>query len=115
MKAADLSSDLLDYWVGKAEGLPVGIHRLGACLIKEEPPGVYRGWAPYHPSFMWQHGGPLIDKHRISLDGRPDSSNDGQWTACGMWGETALVAAMRQLVFDKFGADVSDEPPVVAE
>lgn len=114
MKTADLAHDLLDYWIGKAEGLPVGIHRHGACQIKEDPPGAWGAWAPYHPSFMWSQGGPLIDKHRISLDGNPDSSRDGQWTAHGMWGDSALVAAMRHLVFEKFGAEVGDEPPEVA-
>ncbi|MFM0488043.1 phage protein NinX family protein [Paraburkholderia graminis] len=94
MKTAELEGGLLDNWVARAQGVK----------------GVYM---MYMPSTNWEHGGPIIERERISA--RP-LSNDGvhQWGAVGetddcermQRGPTALIAAMRYLVAREFGEEV---------
>ena len=74
MKVAELEGALLDYWVGKAEGLlseynpfepEVGAlvfdKRIGTQVRVMGPDG-YSFWTPYKPSSDWPHGGPIVER-----------------------------------------------------
>jgi hypothetical protein len=98
-KVAELEGALLDAAVAKAEGWSAD--EVAAMML--DPKGADRYIAA---STVWGIGGPIIERKRIRLDGRPDSSADGQWTADGYWGPTALVAAMRAYVALTFGVTV---------
>jgi hypothetical protein len=121
-KVAELEGALLDAAVALAEGWRPG--NWGLHGFRLEAPGwtrpakiahehnntqedieIYELW-PQPWSSSWAHGGPIIERERPRLDGRPDSSGDGQWTANGYWGPTALIASMRAYVASKFGDDV---------
>jgi hypothetical protein len=105
-KVAELQGTLLDQAVAKAEGWKQreGIWFAPGRMGNQEVEWTMGGLAGWSTS--WALGGPLIERKRIRLDGRPDSSDDGQWTADGYWGPTALVAAMRAYCALHFGATV---------
>lgn len=66
---------------------------------------------PIAPTVIWEQGGPIIERERISLD----ADNSHTWLAMGVGGKpcaagpTPLVAAMRCYVASKLG-DVVDVP-----
>ncbi|NPT59134.1 phage protein NinX family protein [Paraburkholderia elongata] len=111
MKVADLEGLDLDYLVFKAE--------------HPETRWTRADWEtqsiPY--SVAWQWGGPIIEREQITV-----ICDDGKWEAFSYWksgeyeddheygvrmeGETALIAAMRCLVANKFGVGAfKDELP----
>jgi hypothetical protein len=108
-KVADLSGALLDAAVAKAEGYE--LDEDGDNRTIRENGGAPSAW---HPSTDWSHGGPIIQRERISLQGY----EGGGWCAdvrceftCGEPGESAgngsgptpLIAAMRAYVSSVFG------------
>ena len=99
MKVEELSGNLLDYWVGRAEGKTVEI-RGGLCMFGDE-------W--FSPTKKWSQGGPIIEREEIQLVPR---ANGEQWAAgidqCVTGGDTVLIAAMRCYVASKFGDEVPD-------
>jgi hypothetical protein len=93
MKVQDLSGAELDYWVAKATGM------LRSMSGKRE----FR-LGEFSPSTEWQHGGPIIERKKISLDYYSDS---GRWCENNsFFAETPLTAAMRAFVASKFGEEV---------
>lgn len=121
----ELSGAELDAAVALALGLPlrepgtVWAHLEGARSL----PGSQGDPEPWRPSTNWSVGGPLIERHRISLRNQCDMSDPlGYWVATAerwhptnpladppeCFGPTPLIAAMRALVaakaLDKFGA-----------
>jgi hypothetical protein len=57
----------------------------------------------YRPCVDWRQGGPLLEKHRISVTAVADgwrASQDGMAVA---YGPTLLIAAMRSLVIRHYG------------
>jgi hypothetical protein len=67
----------------------------------------------YHPSEVWDHGGPIIEREQIELwpPGEKGASYT-EWPAGDLAshlfgiGPTPLVAAMRAYVSSKFGREV---------
>jgi hypothetical protein len=78
-------------------------------------PHVRVRYAPYSPATNWRHGGPIIERERLTL--RVDA-RIGNWVAfidfggsnCNIKarqkGHTALVAGMRCYVASKLGDEV---------
>lgn len=116
MKAAELSGALLDYWVAMAEGI-----RKEDIFWRKG--GDFWTWDfdfGFHPSTDWAHGGPIIERERITIS---DTLDRDQWRASIrnlerpieygdiFYGPTPLTAAMRAYVASKFGDTVPDEVP----
>jgi hypothetical protein len=117
-KVSELEGALLDAAVAKAEGLTFDLideafaeaHAIQACVT------VARGLdvEAYVPSELWQDGGPIIERERISLmfiGARGWSANFDQHFDEGSQddphtGPTPLIAAMRAYVASKFGEEV---------
>jgi hypothetical protein len=132
MKTAELTGALLDYWVARAEGAEPDIDKLKdgekwcaietidnpikptrACILGTK---IGRGKIPdrrqwYYPSTVWAHGGPLIDKHQMYLDGGAGQGWEAQCNFTKRYGKgaTALEAVCRAVVLQKFGDTVPDE------
>jgi hypothetical protein len=128
MKTSELTGELLNYWVARAEGLPAP--ELYDAGYGEAPQCYYdtERWARYEPTQDWAEGGPIIE--RMMLDGwgiwrysdhdeftcsntdtealpfKPNNY-DGEWIS--MEGPTILIAALRAYVASKFGDEVPDE------
>ena len=127
-RTADLAGALLDAAVAKAEGLRFDMNRFApdaawTCYITvgftdDHGAFVRRVFAP---STAWEHGGPIIERERISTFTLPNSdewgaiqighghSFDTDWLdGCDRLaqGPTPLIAAMRAYVMSKLGAKV---------
>ena len=117
VKTADLVGEALGWAVGKAEGLDVYLEPPGYNGVPWRVFARYRGEAiehtkRYNPWEDWALGGPLIEKHMVSLH-CPQSTDDvwAGWviTEKGEFcraGDTALVAACRARISDKVGDTV---------
>lgn len=119
MKVSELNPPELDYWVAKAEGLPVAQWQ-GEWYLRTGNPS-----CPYKkiPSFTtdWSQGGPIIEREGISISWGEDDTPECKsiWSATmGMEiklgivmqdGLTALIAAMRAFVASKFGGEVGED------
>lgn len=108
-KVEELTGDLLDAAVAKAEGLHFSLTEFRGCLVTLEAGGLLP--RSYGPSWDWEHGGPIIERERISLDA--EYTSGGPWTATASssesgWvvGDTPLVAAMRAFVTSKLGPEI---------
>ncbi len=120
MRVDTLEGALLDYWVAKADSLPIrwefnaneaGGER-GRLFYDFDNP-VYR-FKVFSPSTDWSQGGPIIERERINV--LQWSQPDGMWRAAygvdftkAMPGMTYLSAAMRCYVASKFGEEVPDQ------
>lgn len=101
-RVEELEVALLDAAVAKAEGLDFVL--LSDCLL---PARMRTGDGRFRPSVLWDEGGPIIERERISLTER---GADG-WFAdlrgvSPIMGSTPLIAAMRAYVASKFGQEV---------
>ena len=118
-EVASLIGEDLDIAVAMAEGHPVRRSTIQyAGGVHEQWPGGNWEWIR-RPSIAWEHGGPIIDRERMSvdfLDGewcvwRPvnvagDVTSDARLQDVTGRGPTLLVAAMRAYVASKLGANV---------
>ena len=109
MKVALLTDALLDYWVGRAEGIAADqlriqlVPRTDIYICVRE--GRYRYDPSTNPAVSW----PIIDRIGVRL-----GPYLGGWEAFYIsWyaGATGLEAAMRAYVGGAFGVDVPDLPP----
>lgn len=105
MKTAELTDELLDYWVAKAINLT-------AESAVDFGLGCPDWLQRFKPSTNPTHGWPIIEDTRISLD---DFSLGGDkfWLASihgehAAEGPTALIAAMRSKVASVYGDEVPD-------
>jgi hypothetical protein len=114
-KVAELDGALLDLAVGEASGFVVAID--GSWCIRELPydPTVDRGgeFFGYFPSTDWAHGGPIIEREHITIEGDPTASvpwraltDAERYSDRWLYGPTALIAAMRAFVASKLGDEV---------
>ncbi|KVS62688.1 phage protein NinX family protein [Burkholderia cepacia] len=118
----DLTGAALDYWTGKALGLPVEMED-GQCLVTRVRVGIlepvlpgeaecgYRLRGPFRPSTDWKDGGALIERRRVGIypdGGRWVARAEGERAGYGV-GETPLEAAARALVVERFGVSVAAE------
>jgi hypothetical protein len=120
-KTSELTGALLDAAVALAEGLSPKLVDEGElacfCLIPD-PPGMMHCFAPeprrYYPSQGWMHGGPIIEREHIDLQGRCGAPHRDriapEWCARMVsgyfYGDTPLIAAMRAYVASKLGDEV---------
>lgn len=148
MKVAELDGALLDYWVAQHDPRCAGLtfewrgdHWVGigdvdgqehVCCVgcapsfkaKQVIRRLYREFEFFQPSCSWVDGGPIIERHNITLLD-PNYCNSGQWEAymgafpdvrddrvVGMVaagaGPTPLIAAMRAYVASRFADHVPD-------
>ena len=115
MKTSELTGELLNYWVAKAEGYEARLCQ-GYLRISRKKNSLDLAELGYTPSTDWLQGGPIIEREKITL------LHEGAWEAITNWatcygqqacgpefgGETALIAAMRAYVFGKYGDEVPD-------
>jgi hypothetical protein len=121
MKVSELTGALLDYWAAKSQGFTAsilsGVDGIKYCSVEELPDSLLSG---FHPSTNWAHGGPIIEREKISV-WISDSGDKGEWAATNGdvvyeeevtgpkgKGPTALIAAMRAYVASKFGNEVPE-------
>lgn len=108
VKTRELSGPALDWAVAKTEGLPSLIYPCEPPYIYIDLPG--RGCGPYHPSYNWADGGPLLAKHRVGFGLYPNAyfactgTNDDAGEASG---PTHLIAACRAIAASSLGDTVS--------
>lgn len=61
----------------------------------------------FHPSHLWEDGGPLLDEHKITVEYVSTADDKGWWHARKYPhmanGPSYLVAAMRVLVASRYG------------
>ncbi|WP_342049892.1 MULTISPECIES: phage protein NinX family protein [unclassified Cupriavidus] len=135
MKVSELEGALLDYWVAMADESWTWAHELfptmtldpkfkGVKLVLFADEEVERcllvprnamrqELQHFAPSLSWEHGGPLIARHRIGVMPR-GGQTWGAWLVddmepSGIAG-SPLVAAMRALVASKFGELLEEVP-----
>ncbi len=121
MKVSELQDAELDYWVAKAEGLPVVRLECGdgfECYPDEAPlsAGYY-----YKFSRSWAEAGPIIEREKIATFpvwyapasdfawGATEPGYAVNYSAPMAVGPTPLIAAMRAYVASKFGEEVPDQ------
>lgn len=126
MKTAELTGAQLDYWVAKAEGWHKEVWGNGpdewewrSAPTAEDPEGMLQADDNFTPSTVWDHGGPIIGRERISFIDigwtieagyEPEASGLGiAFMGAHAEGPTHLIAAMRAYVASKFGKEVPDE------
>ncbi|MCP1765030.1 phage protein NinX family protein [Bradyrhizobium japonicum] len=113
MRTSELTGALLDYWVARAEDYQAEVRKYEMadgwhhyCNVKERTRNQV-----FMPSKSWDQGGRIIDREGISLK----CGEDRSWYAYSEFfdataaGGSALEAAMRAIVKNKFGAEVPDE------
>lgn len=121
MKTSELSGAELALWVAKAEGHIIS----GNCSSRwvNDQHGNLLGYlgSDYVPPLFaphkdWSQGGPLIEKHKISIVPASSLRYCGQWEASirvdssdAVYAPTPLIAAMRSLVAFFYGNEVPDE------
>lgn len=106
MKTAELTGALLDYWVAKAEGIPLSRIDGSRCYARQRK---QEDWKIYEPSYSWLVAGPIIGRERIMF------AEDGvtqmivaECRGSEEVGPTHRIAAMRAYVASKFGDTVPD-------
>ena len=108
IRVSELAGAKLDYWVAKAEGEEPALTSGGmpVCVIKVKP----AEWT-YSPSTLWEQGGPLVEKHRVSVSwfdfGNAWISTDKKCKV--QLGQTPLEAICRAVVSSVYGEEVEDE------
>jgi len=142
MKVSELSGAMLDYWVAKAEGIPVyicgenwpgngavfaesferavatvGLQGIQAGVFIERH-GKASEWSP---SQAWGHGGPIIERELIRLQPTHEGWSAQIFVDAGGlfpvygYGSTPLIATMRAYVASKFGEEVPAHPAAQQE
>ncbi|EPS1221625.1 phage protein NinX family protein [Burkholderia cenocepacia] len=91
MKVSELSGEALDYWVARAEGYD----EQSARFVVDA----------HAYSSQWAHGGPIIERERISVVERGHHWF-GDAPGVSETGGSPLEAAMRAYVATRFGDEV---------
>lgn len=113
VKTSELIGGSLNWAVAQAEEMNPFILSGGMYCGTVVAVGNDKTWSP---SINWRQGGPLIDKHAISLvaystnlNGSPRYWVAEPWSYCPIRidGDTALIAACRAIVAAKLGDTVS--------
>lgn len=110
MNIDQLTGALLDYWTGRAEGIPADQLRIKLVPRTDKQICVRRGTERYDPSTNANTGWPIIQRLGIRI-----GPYLGGWEAtyCGGWysGATGLEAAMRAYVASEFGTEIPEYQP----
>jgi hypothetical protein len=123
MKTSELTGALLDYWVGRAEGLD----KKPNVYVSNHPDrdskfaqGGRFCWSPhtgalfvFRPSTDWAQGGPLIEKYSLDLFSGSNPPEPFCWAAYDGAevhenGHTPLQAICRTVVRAAFGDEVGE-------
>jgi hypothetical protein len=115
MKTSELKGDALDFAVAVAEGWEDFDEDDSGFTWHREKGSAWLTLATFRPSELWEQGGPIIERERISVDAMYDTAD---WVASlehtkGFSELTPLIAAMRCHVASKLGEEV-DIPRGVA-
>lgn len=109
ISVSDLTAEILDYWVAKAEGFKNVMHPDDAPIQQ-----CFVDGAVYSPFYYDDHADPIIKRERIDIVGLAGTHAfqarcpGGDWFQAG--GEFgANTAAMRAYVSSKFGDFVSNK------
>jgi hypothetical protein len=126
MKTSELTGHALNWAVAMAEGDKVFRPKLGrpddwdkeayladgsddrwVVRVENRRVAHFVDWT-YNPSASWMQGGPIIEREQISIE---YTSDPEKWCACIMadqevYGQTALIAAMRCYVASKLGDEI---------
>lgn len=113
-KAATLLPPQLDYWVAKAEKIFFMRDSGGHVFEIDQSGNVYARTGGdrmyyYQPSSEWRLGGPLIDRHEISVQKVGSAWVADRGREFSATGDTALIAAMRVRVILAFGETLEDD------
>lgn len=106
-KVSELEGALLDAAVAKIVDLPRHPQPDGSVLYRVN--GELLAAEHWRPSSNWEHGGPIIESERITVQpmdfaGRQDwQASTDRFLQTLQNGPTPLVAAMRAYVTSKFG------------
>lgn len=103
VKINDLSGAALDWAVAEADkskGDEVIFYgEKGQTFVGRFIKSRNQEFLPYEPSTDWEHGGPLIEKHRMSLSYFPTYPDTSKFWADGeCYGASHLEAACRLIV-----------------
>lgn len=116
MQVANLTGALLDYWTGRANGIPAANLDIRQVQRGTEMICVRSGLHRYDPSTNWTTGGPLLDQYEIGF-GIYAAPREKYFAICGKLdqfgdgtGDKHLVAACRAIVASAFGAEVPEVP-----
>ena len=114
VKTRELTGAALDWAVAKCEGIEPYLVR-GLKFVKTNLwKTVGYDPTPWNPSTDWSQGGPIIEREKLCIEGRPGM--DKGWAAhyskrseshyFYSLGQTPLIAAMRCYVSSKLGDTV---------
>jgi hypothetical protein len=109
-KTSELEGQLLDRAVVIALGLPLAPDFMSATYVPAWG-GVGLTLEVLEPSSEWEHGGPIIERERITI-AAPTRPEHADWMArmgerpFDWHGPTPLIAAMRAYVASKLGDEV---------
>ena len=105
MKTSELIGVALDWAVAECEFV-------GTPPIKEVSGVLYTVEGDYwSPSTDWAHGGPIIEREKMSVEHCNTDTSESPWSACSAggkyhFGPTPLIAAMRCYVASRLGDEV---------
>ena len=118
VKTSELTGLALDWAVAKAEGVECHVkkfpddHRLYFCFRGADDGELYPFQVQFRPSTFWNHGGPIIERMKPTLEFIPTIG----WRCALEYidekqveiveAETPLIAAMRCYVASKLGEEV---------
>jgi len=113
MKTSELTGAALDWAVAKAEGATdFWFDTVATYWVKLDGKdrALRYGWAQsYLPSTEWAHGGPIIEREKITVC---YDTCQPRWVGCDWaarlteFGPTPLIAAMRCYVASKLGDEI---------
>jgi hypothetical protein len=122
IKTSEATELQLDFLVAKSEGIEVRLDYHSHNFYETIDPRVAEYYnnalemTVYNPSDYWLHGGPIIEREKISIEhltGAGDGGVDVWVATCDVQlkifekqGNTPLIAAMRCYVASKMGDDI---------
>lgn len=106
MLVTELTSEQIDHWVARAQGLECFTGEDGLLYYQ---PGHNLQPRRWNPTNYWSQGGPIIEQQHIDLNW--DTEGTREWSASIdpdvlAHGQGVLEAAMRAFVTLKFGEQV---------
>jgi hypothetical protein len=113
MKVSELTGAALDWAVAKAEGIELSNGCYNRLLVDGRMSTGQKMLTPYNPSTDWAHGGPIIEREKMTLEWTGED-----WMAYirhdeEYFGPTPLIAAMRCYVASKLGDEIEVPDEIV--
>ena len=111
MKVSELEGAFLDAWVARAMGYAIDGDPEDYGYTRWRTPENVILCYPFEPHRIWSHGGPIIERERITIKYSPGGSLTWEAYCLGQpwgFGTTPLIAAMRAYVASKYGVELPD-------